>query len=60
MSLLEQPWDKFTKVFITHLHYDHFGDLGALVAGGWQMGRSVPVEVWGPAVTSPAWGPRPP
>src|SRR6185437_20145 len=34
MSLLEQPWDKFTKVFITHLHADHFGDMPALVAGG--------------------------
>jgi ribonuclease Z len=56
MSRLEIPWDKFTKVFITHLHADHFGDLPALVAGGWQMGRSIPIEVWGPSGTEPELG----
>jgi len=56
MSLLEQPWDKFTKVFITHLHADHFGDMPALVAGGWQMGRSIPIEVWGPSGRTPDLG----
>ncbi|MEI9849923.1 MAG: guanitoxin biosynthesis MBL fold metallo-hydrolase GntH [Sphingomonas sp.] len=56
MSKLEQPWDRFSKVFISHLHADHFGDMGALVAGGWQMGRSVPIEVWGPSGTTPELG----
>lgn len=56
MSKLEVPWDNFTKVFITHLHADHFGDLPALLAGGWQMGRSIPIEVWGPSGPEPELG----
>ncbi|MEX2123445.1 MAG: guanitoxin biosynthesis MBL fold metallo-hydrolase GntH [Woeseia sp.] len=56
MSLLELPWDTFTKVFITHLHSDHFGDLPTLLAGGWQMGRSIPIEVWGPSGLTPELG----
>lgn len=56
MSLLEMPWDRFTKVFITHLHSDHFGDLPTLLAGGWQMGRSIPLEVWGPSGAEPDLG----
>jgi ribonuclease Z len=56
MSKLEIPWDRFTKVFITHLHFDHFGDMPALVAGGWQMGRSIPIEVWGPSGKTPDLG----
>lgn len=56
MSMLEQPWDKFTKVFITHLHSDHFADLPTLLAGGWQMGRSIPLEVWGPSGLTPELG----
>lgn len=58
LSLLELPWDTFTKVFITHLHSDHFGDLPTLLAGGWQMGRSVPLEVWGPSGKTPELGTR--
>ncbi|MDZ4729260.1 MAG: guanitoxin biosynthesis MBL fold metallo-hydrolase GntH [Xanthomonadales bacterium] len=56
MSMLELPWDTFTKVFITHLHSDHFGDLPTLLAGGWQMGRSIPLEVWGPSGLTPDLG----
>jgi ribonuclease Z len=56
MSLLEVPWDKFTKVFISHLHADHFGDLPALLADGWDMGRSIPIEVWGPNGAQPELG----
>jgi len=56
MSLLELPWDKFTKVFISHLHSDHFGDLPTLLAGGWQMGRSIPIEIWGPSGLTPDLG----
>jgi ribonuclease Z len=58
MAKLEIPWDRFTKVFISHLHFDHFGDLPALVAGGWQMGRSIPIEVWGPSGKTPDLGTR--
>lgn len=43
------PADFLTKVFITHLHTDHWGDLASLWAGGWTAGRTTPLEVWGPA-----------
>ena len=43
------PMDFLTKVFISHLHTDHFGDLAALWAGGWTGGRTEPLEVWGPS-----------
>jgi ribonuclease Z len=43
------PMDFLTKVFISHLHTDHWGDLDALWAGGWTAGRTMPLEVWGPS-----------
>lgn len=33
------PYEYLTKVFISHLHTDHWGDLDALWAGGWTAGR---------------------
>lgn len=43
------PMDYLTKVFISHLHTDHFGDLATLWAGGWTGGRTKPLKVWGPS-----------
>lgn len=43
------PANFLTKIFITHLHTDHWGDLASLWAGGWTAGRTVPLEVWGPS-----------
>lgn len=43
------PYEYLTKVFLSHLHTDHWGDLNALWAGGWTAGRPVPLEVWGPS-----------
>lgn len=43
------PYDYLTKVFLTHLHTDHWGDLATLWAGGWTAGRTGPLEVWGPS-----------
>ena len=43
------PSDFLTKVFLTHLHTDHWGDLASLWAGGWTAGRTRPLEVWGPS-----------
>ena len=42
------PSDFLTKVFLTHLHTDHWGDLTSLWAGGWTAGRTTALEVWGP------------
>ena len=43
------PADFLTKVFLTHLHTDHWADLASLWAGGWTAGRTSPLEVWGPS-----------
>ncbi len=45
------PYDFLTKVFLSHLHTDHWGDLAPLWAGGWTAGRTKPLEVWGPSGT---------
>lgn len=46
---LNIPADFLTKVFLSHLHTDHWGDLDAIWAGGWTGGRTGPLEVWGPS-----------
>ena len=43
------PYEYLTKVFISHLHTDHWGGLSSLWAGGWTSGRPVPIELWGPS-----------
>jgi ribonuclease Z len=45
---LSIPPDFLTKIFISHLHTDHWGDLAGMWAGGWTGGRTKPLEVWGP------------
>lgn len=49
LGALEIPYDWLDKVFITHLHQDHIGDLLALWIGGWTGGRHGPLRVWGPS-----------
>jgi ribonuclease Z len=49
INALMIPAEYLTKVFISHLHTDHWADLSALWAGGWTSGRPVPLEVWGPS-----------
>ena len=51
LQALMIPSDFLTKIFLTHLHTDHWGDLVSLWAGGWTAGRTVPLEVWGPSGT---------
>jgi ribonuclease Z len=43
------PYEYLTKIFLSHLHTDHWGDLASLWAGGWTAGRPVPLELWGPS-----------
>ena len=49
LASLMIPADFMTKVFISHLHTDHWGDLDGLWAGGWTAGRTTPLRVWGPS-----------
>lgn len=43
------PYDYLDKVFLSHLHTDHWGDLAGLWAGGWTAGRTASLKVWGPS-----------
>ena len=56
ISSLQIPYDYLDKVFIGHLHGDHFGALGELFIGGGLMGRHVPLRVWGPSGAVPELG----
>ena len=49
IASLEITYDFLDKIFISHLHTDHFGDFAAYYIGGWVGGRSVPLNVWGPS-----------
>ena len=52
------PYNYLDKVFVSHLHTDHFGDLSVLWAGGWTAGRTGPLRVWGPTGATPELGTR--
>jgi ribonuclease Z len=56
VAALMIPYDFLDKVFLTHLHTDHWGDLSTLWAGGWTAGRTKPLRVWGPAGQTPDMG----
>jgi ribonuclease Z len=45
---LGMPLDYMTKIFISHQHADHMGDLPTFWIYGMQNGRSRPLDVWGP------------
>ena len=55
---LQIPTAFLDKVFIGHLHGDHFGDLGALFVAGGIAGRFTPLRVWGPSGSTPELGTR--
>lgn len=42
-------------VFITHLHSDHFLELGPLIHTAWTAGLKTPVEVYGPSGLDTYW-----
>jgi len=56
ISSLQIPYNYLDKVFIGHLHTDHFGCLHDLFIGGALMGRNVPLRVWGPSGFRPELG----
>jgi ribonuclease Z len=53
---LEVDYSKLDKVFASHLHTDHVGDVAALWVGGWLNGRYTPLHVYGPSGSSPELG----
>lgn len=42
-------------IFITHLHADHYLELGALIHTAWTSGLKTPVHIYGPAALSAYW-----
>lgn len=46
---LELPVTSATKLFLTHLHADHVGDIPTLLWSLAKSGRRDPIELWGPA-----------
>jgi ribonuclease Z len=50
------PVEATTKVFLSHLHADHIGDIPGLVGSLAKSGRIDPVEIWGGGSENPALG----
>jgi len=50
------PYDYLDKVFISHLHVDHYGDLASFWLGGTTMNRLTPLRIWGPSGHAPEYG----
>ena len=54
---LKLPVNKLDKVFLTHLHADHMGELLTLSGSYSKVGRADgPVKVWGPSGAEPRLG----
>ena len=56
ISAMKIPYDYLDKVFIGHLHSDHFGALGDLWIGGVIGNRLKPLRIWGPSGDKPELG----
>ncbi len=56
LSSLQIPYDFLDKIFIGHLHADHFGSLAEIFIGGALMGRQKPLRIWGPNGPVPELG----
>ncbi len=56
LAALEADYSKLDKVFASHLHTDHVGDIAALWVAGWLNGRYTPLHIYGPSSSSPELG----
>jgi ribonuclease Z len=53
---LQIPTAFLDKIFIGHLHGDHFGDIGSMFVAGGIAGRFTPLRIWGPSGAKPELG----
>lgn len=53
---LRPDFSKIDKVFLSHLHSDHFGDLDSFIVGSWLSGRHTPLHVYGGSGETPELG----
>jgi ribonuclease Z len=44
-------WADITRLFVTHHHFDHIGDIADLMITSWQNGRRSPMQIVGPYAT---------
>jgi ribonuclease Z len=56
IASLHIPYEFLNKIFISHLHTDHFGDFSAYFVGGWLAGRQGPLHIYGPSGDRPETG----
>ncbi len=56
VAALMIPYQYLDKVFLSHLHTDHMGDMASLWAGGWTAGRPNALRVWGPSGAEESMG----
>jgi len=49
-------YDYIDKIFLGHLHVDHFGDLASFWLGGTVMNRLTPLRIWGPNGSEEKYG----
>jgi ribonuclease Z len=56
IAAMKIPYDYLDKVFIGHLHVDHYGDLPTFWLGGTTMNRLTPLRIWGPSGSKPEYG----
>lgn len=56
LNALGVPHSLLDKVFLTHLHVDHMGDLSSLYGLGMVRGRFTPLRVWGPSAPEERFG----
>ncbi len=56
ISAQKIPYDFIDKVFLSHLHVDHYGDLASFWLGGTVMNRLTPLRIWGPSGATPEFG----
>jgi ribonuclease Z len=55
-TALGLPVEATTRVFLSHLHADHIGDIPGLLGSLAKAGRVDPVEIWGGGSEDPAMG----
>lgn len=51
LALAHIPVTSIDRIFITHNHDDHNADWGTLIGIEWSLGRTEPIEVYGPRGT---------
>jgi ribonuclease Z len=57
---LRPDFSKIDKIFLSHLHADHFGDLDIFIVGSWLSGRYTPLHVYGGSGEAPEMGTKGP